>query len=634
MKKVELLSPVGNMESLYQAVNNGADAVYLGGKKFGARKFANNFSSEELIKAIKYCHLYDVKIYVTVNTLIYEDEISEVLEYVDFLHKNNVDAVIVQDLGLIKILRNMFPNLEIHASTQCHNHNNYGIEFLKSLGVKRVVLAREMSLDEIKKIDDSIEKEVFVHGALCVAYSGCCLFSSMNGGRSGNRGECVGSCRLPYELYKNNERINTDGKYLLSTKSLCTLEKVPILIESGISSFKIEGRMKSPEYVGYVTKLYRKKIDEYYENIKNPIDETQIKNLKSLYNREFTLGYLFNQYGKEIMNIKTSNHIGSRLGKVIEVNKKNIKILLSEDLNQEDGIKFDNEHGMIANMIYNQKGLLVNSVKKGNIAILDNKINLTKKTTVRKTIDKLLGKEIQDTKEKKIKIKIKIVAKIGKPLELIVTDTKNVVTSYGKKVEKSINSPIDKKRIITQLEKLGNTPFISCNTTVDMDNSIFISIKELNDLRREIIEKLINIRENKSPNKYQKNEINEVNDINNKDIKPKENLNINILVRNEAQLKVALEENLNNIYVTNYYLYLKYKNNKNIFYRTKRVNDSYIELLSTNVLATELGAINKYGKNNNVVADYYLNITNSNTIDCLENKNIKMFTLSPELSIN
>ena len=265
MNKVELLSPVGNMECLIQAVNNGADAVYLGGKKFGARHYANNFDYDEMIEAIKYCHLYGVKIYVTVNTIVFEKELDEVLKFVEFLHSNQVDAIIVQDLGLIRIIRKKFPNMEIHASTQAHNHNDYGLSLLKSLGVKRAVLARELSLKEIKNLKTDIDKEVFIHGALCVSYSGCCLFSAMHGSRSGNRGECVGSCRLPYKLYENGNEIKTNGDYLLSTKSLCTINDLDKLIDSGIKSFKIEGRMKSSEYVGYITRLYREKIDEYLE---------------------------------------------------------------------------------------------------------------------------------------------------------------------------------------------------------------------------------------------------------------------------------------------------------------------------------------------------------------------------------
>ena len=404
MKKVELLSPVGNKEMLYQAIHNGADAVYLSGTNYGARKFANNFTNEELVSAIKYSHLYGVKVYVTVNTLIYEKELNDVLEYIEFLHKNGVDAVIMQDIGLIKITKETFPNLEIHASTQCHNHNEEIIKLFKSLGVTRAVFAREMSLNEINNINVDIEKEVFVYGALCVCYSGCCLFSSLNGGRSGNRGECVGSCRLPYKLIKNNEVIKTEGNYILSTKEVNTLEYIKELLDSNITSFKIEGRMKSPSYVGYVTRLFRILIDKYYNNEELKLSNEEVTNLKKLFNREFTKGYLFKD--NDVMNIKTPNHQGIEIGKVIDIFRDKIKIKLTNDnLSQNDGIRFKNkDKGMIINRLYNNKGLLVSEVNKDNICLLDNKLDIKVGDTILKTIDSKLIKELDNIEEKKINI--------------------------------------------------------------------------------------------------------------------------------------------------------------------------------------------------------------------------------------
>ena len=285
----ELLSPAGNMECLKAAVNNGADAIYLGGKTFGARAYAGNFSNEELKEAVNYAHLYGVKIYITVNTIIYNTEVDELIKYIEYLYKIGVDALIMQDIGMISLVRKVFPNMEVHASTQCHNHNNEGIKLLKELGVTRIVLDREMSLEEIENIDVDIEKEVFIHGALCNCYSGCCLFSFMNGGRSGNRGECTQVCRLPFKLIKNGEYVNNESKYLLSTKELNTINNFNKLLDSDIISFKIEGRMKSPSYVGYVTRIYRKLIDSY----SNRISSEEEDNLKILFNREFTNGYLF-----------------------------------------------------------------------------------------------------------------------------------------------------------------------------------------------------------------------------------------------------------------------------------------------------------------------------------------------------
>lgn len=627
MKKVELLSPAGNMECLYQAVNNGADAVYLGGKNFGARKYASNFDNDEMISAIKYCHLYGVKIYVTVNTMIFDNEMESVLKYVEFLHENNVDALIVQDLGLIRLIRKYFPNLEIHASTQCHNYNKEAVEAIKEMGVARVVLAREMSLSEINRIDVDIEKEVFVHGALCVCYSGCCLFSSMNGGRSGNRGACVGSCRLPYKFYKNNKEFAIDGDYPLSTKSLCTIEKIGELIESGITSFKIEGRMKSPEYVGYITRLYRNKIDEYYSSRNVKVDNSEITNIKKLYNRELTLGYLFDKYGKSLMNIKTSNHIGTHLGKIISIDNNKIKIRLDDDVSQEDGIRFSDGSGMVLNKLYNSKDMLVNSLSKGEILAIDNKIGLRKASMVRKTTDSKLLKELSRINPRKIAISMSLVAKVGDVLLLTISDGVNTVKETSKVVEKSLNSPISRERIIEQINKLGNTPFKCDEIKVEMDDNIFISIKELNEIRREAVLKLTNKREYYVPREFKKVSFEEENIAKKENI---EDLKISILVRDEEQLKVAIEEELDSIYITDYSLYKKYENLPNVFYRTRRVENNYKDLKNKKILASDFGAVFKYSKDNYVVSDYYLNVANSSSISSLLEKNVERVTLSVE----
>ena len=315
---MELLSPVGDFESLKAAILGGCDAVYLGGKLFGARAFSNNFNNEELIEAIKYAHLYGVKVYVTVNTLIYENEVDKFMNYVDFLYKNNVDALIIQDIGMMDLIRKTFPLLELHASTQMHIHNLEGVKLVESLGLKRAVLARETPIELIEEIkkNTNIELEIFVHGALCVSYSGQCLFSSLIGNRSGNRGSCAGSCRQKYNLLVDNKKINKDN-YLLSCKDLCTIEDIGKLIDIGVDSFKIEGRMKSPSYVYLVTKLYRQAIDSYVSGKEVKIDLTE---LKKIFNREYTKGFLFNE--NNIVNEYRPNHLGIGIGKVIKSQNK------------------------------------------------------------------------------------------------------------------------------------------------------------------------------------------------------------------------------------------------------------------------------------------------------------------------
>lgn len=625
MKKVELLSPVGNIDMLKQAIHNGCDAVYLGGKKFGARAFCDNFSKHDLIEAIKYCHLYNVKIYIAANTLVFDNEINEFLDYIKFLYENKVDAVIMQDIGMIDQVKKLFPNLEIHASTQCHNHSSEVVNYLKKLGVSRVVLARELSINEIANIKD-IETEVFIHGALCICYSGCCLFSSMNGKRSGNRGECVASCRLPYKLIENDQEIPTDGKYLLSTKELCSLNHLKAILDSGVDSLKIEGRMKSPEYVGYVTKLYRKLIDAYYQNQPLIITSEEITNLKKIFNRDFTKGFINDEDKSDIINIKTPNHIGISLGKIIDINKYKIKILLDEDLNQEDGIRFLNQNkGMIVNKLYNASNKLTNQVKKGNIAILDNKIGLTKKDKVLKTTDILLQKQLQKLKLKKINVEFYIKAKYNQPLTITIKDDlDNKNTVCGHKVQKAINNPTTKQRIIEQVNKLGDTPFIGKNNICDIDDQIFIPIKEINELRRLLTDQLKAIRENPDRDIIIKTKQEEAS----KDNKATD-FNINILVRNETQLQTALENNLSYIYVTDYKLYKKYEQYSNIYYRTNRLDKATINRNKERLLVTELGALNKYASSNDIITDYYLNITNFHSYNLIKQQTQRV-TLSVE----
>ena len=612
----ELLSPVGNKECLYAAIHNGADAVYLGGKLFGARKFASNFTKEELKDAIEYAHLYGVKVYVTVNTIIYNNEVDELLEYVDYLYQINADALIMQDLGMISLVREKYPDLEINASTQIHNHNNDAISLLKELGIKKVVLDRELSLKEIEKLDKTIEKEVFIHGALCNSYSGCCLFSSMNGGRSGNRGECVQSCRLPYKIIKNDKYIDTPNKYLLSTKELNTTNRFEELLESDIASFKIEGRMKSPAYVGYVTRIYRKIIDNYNLGKSLQLTEEEQDNLKILFNREFTNGYLFND---RIMNIKSSNHQGLEIGKVIEVTSKKIKIKLTKKIYQEDGIRFKNsDKGMIANMIYNDKDLLVNKGLPGDVIYLDNKINLKEKDTLIKTSSVYLEKEIINVEEKKIPINININNHI---IEFI--DDQNNKVSTNIEILPAINRPTTKAEIEEKITKLGNTPFKVQSLNITMPDNIFISMKKVNEARRLLVENLIKER----TKSHRKNIINEVK-LNYEEEKNYK-YEISVLARTPKQVEASLNSNVDRIYVDKE-LWEEYKDNTKIYLRTSRVVSNY-DIEASNILVTELGGIHKY-KNKNVVSDYYLNVVNNHSIKYLLDKGVQRVTLSPEIN--
>lgn len=625
----ELLSPAGDFETLKQAIHNGCDAVYLGGKKFGARKFASNFDDEEMIKAIKYCHLYGVKIYVTVNTIIFDNEVDDCLKYVTFLHKNGVDAVIMQDMGMITLVRKVLPNLDIHVSTQAHTHNINQIRLLEELGVTRIVTAREMSLDEIKKLDTKLEIETFIHGALCVCYSGQCLFSSFLLNRSGNRGECAGICRLPFKLLENGNEIKTEGKYLLSPKELNTTNHIKELLDSNITSFKIEGRMKSPTTIGFITRLYRMLIDHYEKNEEISLTSTEQEQLMVLFNRGFTEGYLFNKNGKDLMNITSPNHVGIMMGRVIDFNKKRIRIKLDKPLHQNDGIRFEQEQlGMIVNYIYGDHDKLVSSANSGDIIEIDNKVGLSKKCDVLKTVDSLLLEELEKYKEKKISIDINASASINGKFSLIITDNINKVVVEEDIVSKATGSGTSKDRILEQLLKLGDTPFKADNYILNIDSNIFVPISKLNELRRKAVEKLVYLRENNKKNVI----------INDKFFLVKANSNskikINALVRNEQQLLACIDASVDNIYVTEYDLYKKYKYLNNIYYRLDRVISNYRDYHNEKLLVGEMGSVYKYRNDNIINSDYYLNVSNSYHVSYLRNLGIDNITLSVENSID
>ena len=312
MQQVELLSPAGNAESFYGAINAGADAVYLAGDRFGARAYADNFSTDELLKCLQYAHLFHKKVYLTVNTLLKEEELESLPAFLRPYVEEGLDGVIVQDFGVLRCIREAFPTIPLHASTQMSVTGAYGAKLLKKLGVTRVVPARELSLDEIRELkqESGMELETFIHGAMCYSYSGQCLFSSILGGRSGNRGRCAQPCRLPYKIVH-------DGKvgaecYPLSLKDMCTISILPELIDAGIDSFKIEGRMKKPEYVAGVTAYYRKYIDQYLETGRSSVSKNDLANLSHLYVRtELGTGYYHEKNGKSMITLGSPAYAAS-----------------------------------------------------------------------------------------------------------------------------------------------------------------------------------------------------------------------------------------------------------------------------------------------------------------------------------
>lgn len=489
----ELLSPAGSMESLKAGIQNGADAIYLGGSSFGARASATNFDNDELIEAVKYAKLRNVNIFVTVNTSIKETEVEELISYTDFLYKIGVDAIILSDIGVAEVLRKRYPNMELHASTQISAHSLNDVLELKKVGFNRVVLARELSIEEIKEICDNvdIDIEVFIHGAICISYSGQCLMSSMLGDRSGNRGRCAQPCRQSYKLINKTtgKIIDVNGNYLLSSKDLCSIENIEKILDTGVKSLKIEGRMKRPEYVAVVTSRYRKTIDNYINN-KITDDKKALKeDLEAIFNRKFTSGYLMSKNGSDIINLDKPNNVGVKVGEVLSFNsKKNkLKIKLSGKLSKGDGINLGG--GSIGRIIKN--GEIFDFGVAGEIIEIDFVKNIKSNTPVYKTSDKLLVDNanksfIEGIENKKINLKCEIFIKVGEKAKFIL---ENIEVYSDEKIEKANDKEAKIDKIIEKLCKTGGTPYKFVFDNIFVDKDVFVPVSVLNNLRRKAIEK-------------------------------------------------------------------------------------------------------------------------------------------------
>lgn len=421
---IEILAPAGSLDTLYAGINAGADAIYIGGTKFGARAYADNPDEYNLLQAIDYVHFNNRKIYLTVNTLIKNNEIEEQLyDYIYPLYKQGLDAVIVQDLGVFEFIRNNFRDLDIHASTQMAVSGVESAKLLKKMGASRVVTARELSLMELNNIHNNVDIEIesFIHGAMCYSYSGMCLFSSMIGGRSGNRGRCAGPCRQPYEVYMGRKRINNENNlYALSLRDMNTLEIIPEIIDSGVFSLKIEGRMKSPEYCAGVVSIYRKYVDLFFEKGKDNyrIDKNDMRNLSDLYSRSgSTTGYYKTHNSRNMISLQKPAYKTENMDFINEINSRYC-----------NGKRYKNVNADI-------------KLKSGKNAILT-----------------------------------------------IYTDDMSV-TETGNKVDDALNRPIDKENVIKQLNKTGESLLKFQKINIEMDDNIFIPVKQLNELRRNAVTK-------------------------------------------------------------------------------------------------------------------------------------------------
>ncbi len=498
---MELLAPAGSFDALKAAVNAGANAIYLAGSNFGARAYAENFDSENLIDAVKFAHLHGVSIHVTTNTILNDDELENFAEYIKFLRRANVDALLVQDLGAAQIIKRIAPEIPLHASTQMTVHNLAGVEKLASLGFSRVVLSRELTLTEIETIakNSSVEIEIFAHGALCVCFSGQCLMSSMIGGRSGNRGRCAQPCRLPYTLVddKGNELLKTAGEYLLSPKDLNTLEILPRLIECGVDSLKIEGRMKRAEYVATVVKIYRDALDRLKNSDSEnfSVTDEERRKIAQIFNRDFTTAYLEKNPGKNLISDKRPNNRGVLIGRVNSVTKNKISLKLTEKINAGDQIE-----------IWVKVGGRVNfTVEKfemdGDICTVE--VADTRGVKIHDRAFKIFDAELVAEARKyfadenfgKIPVAAVVTAEVGKPLNLMLTDGENEVTADTNFIaEVAKNRPLTFDTLFKQIGRLGNSVFELIMLKTRISENLMVPLSELNEVRRKCTEQLENLR--------------------------------------------------------------------------------------------------------------------------------------------
>ena len=603
----ELLAPAGNMEALIAAISNGCDAIYLGMQKFGARAYSSNFDFESLKEAISYAHLRNVKIYVTMNTIVFENEIEAMKQQMHQLNEIGVDAIIVADLAAFDYLVNNFADMEAHCSTQMGIDDLDGTLLFKELGAKRIVLSREVPIEKVKEIKKiaQIPLEIFVHGALCVSYSGNCLMSGLIGYRSGNRGRCVGSCRKEYEIIDKTTDEALGKNYILSTKDLNTIDYIDDLKE--IDSLKIEGRMKEPAYVANVVSRYRRALD--YK-----ITEEDKTNLSKTFNRTFTKGYLFHEDKKDITNILRPNNYGYEIGRISNIVKGMYEIKLTRPLNQNDIIRIShNNEDIVLTVVklYDKEGKLIN--RANDVGYIKIKEKLSKDDVVYLTKDYLYYKELESSLEKEFKrfnLDIKVNAQ---PNSKLIIEAEGLGFNYlyeGEDIlSEAINNPTTKEQVIKQFSRLNDTIF-ELNNVIYEECNVFIPAKLLNVARREIVQALYELKLNSKKKSI-------------KALKAKEKISFTprepyftASVTSKEQYDACVSCGIKEIYFDN----------------TVRRNQNDYKEKEGQLLIGGYGGIYHYRKTNPFITDYSLNVVNSDSCYELFKLGAKRVTLSYELN--
>ncbi|WP_342410237.1 DUF3656 domain-containing protein [Paenibacillus sp. FSL R10-2778] len=568
---VELLAPAGDWNCMRAAVANGADAIFFGVEKFNARARANNFRMDELSEIMAFLHSYGVKGFLTFNILVFENELSDAKELIDACVDAGVDAVIVQDLGLVKMIREISPDFPIHGSTQMTITSPEAVEFTKPFSLERVVLGRENNLKQIRTIGEQarLPMEVFVHGALCVSYSGQCLTSEMWGGRSANRGECAQACRLPYDLMVDGEvKPMGDVTYLLSPKDLAAIDLMPELIEAGVTSFKIEGRLKSPEYVANVVSKYRKAIDRYFEGDLSKPSKEEVRELQQSFSRGFTHGFLDGTNNKKLVDGTFPKSRGVYLGTIEQILRDGVVCRIHAPLKRGDGIVFDagdptkkEEGGRVYDL--RRKGVKLEG-EAGEGWIIDivagrNDVDLRRLNVgdrIWKTNDPALDKALRQTYETEkpyrvFPVHVRVQGCVGEKLTTWWTDVqKNVTVRVDSELalEAAQKRPMDTALLEEQFGRLGGTVFQLDALESHLQGDVIVPMRELNSIRRQAVELLAG--ERPKPPVYVKRAIEVYGDATHKGVAPQRagEAELTALCRSLPQVQAALEAGVRNIY--------------------------------------------------------------------------------------
>ena len=644
----ELLAPAGDWECLRAAVANGADAVFFGLSRFNARMRADNFREDELPAITSFLHAHGVKAYVTLNVLIFTDEMDDAIAELQALHDAAVDAVIIQDVGLAEISRRMFPDLRVHASTQMTITSPEGVRFAEGLGVKQVVLARELSLRELEKFPPSVPLETFVHGALCVAYSGQCLTSEALGRRSANRGECAQACRMPYELVVDGAlRDLGDKRYLLSPQDLAAVNEIPALIERGVASFKIEGRLKSPEYVAAVTSVYRKAIDAALEGLFEGASPEDWYRLEMTFSRGLFSGWMHGVNHQELVGARFGKKRGAFVGRVAASLRDHVELeSFAVEIKPGDGVVFDT-----GGNTEREQGGRVFQVQGNRLFFVRGKIRFHEipvGSRVWKTSDPALDRELRgsfsgrlDTDADRL-TPLDLIAsgKAGAPLVLECGD---VLISSRIPLQDARTRPLTSDSLRAQLEKLGGTGFTLRSLESRIEGEVILPISEINRMRRELVDKASSKPRDTAPK------------VTLKDILPglevpkSSDSHLSVLVRSEEQLEAALRVGVQEILV-DYEDIRRYKDavaavrahgGAQVFLATPRIQkageEGFFKLIANakpdGVLIRNIGAISHFaGSSLRLIGDFSLNVANPVTALVFKNHGLERLTISHDLN--